>query len=108
MNSFPFNCYDLYHRWALRLWLHVLVFECLFNLKHNTFVMSNLIILVENLVSLFLLSILCFLLLNIYQSKLKFICVSPVDFLEHNVSDSFLFPKSKEKFIDDKYYQISC
>ena len=74
----------------------MLVFECLFNLKHNTFVMLNLIILVEKLVSLFLSSILCFLLLNIHQSKLKFICVSPVIFLEHNASDSFLFSKSKE------------
>ena len=74
----------------------MLVFECFFNLKLNTFVMFNLIILAENLVSLSLLSILCFLLSNIYQSKSKFICVSPVVFLKYNVSDSFLFPKSKE------------
>ena len=73
----------------------MLVFESPFNLKHNTFVMFNLIILMENLVSLSLLSILCFLLLNVYQSKSKFIYVSPVVFLKHNMSDSFLFPKSK-------------
>ena len=58
--------------------------------------MFNLIILMENLVSLSLLRILCFLLLNAYQSKLKLIRVSPVVFLKHNMSDSFLFPKSKE------------
>ena len=58
--------------------------------------MLNLIILVENLVSLFLSSILCFLLLNVHQSKSKFICVSPVVFLEHNASDSFMYLKSKE------------
>ena len=58
--------------------------------------MFNLIILMENLVSLFLSSILCFLLLNVYQSKSKFICESPVVILEHNASDSFLFLKSKE------------
>ena len=58
--------------------------------------MFNLIILVENLVSLFFSSILCFLLLNVYQSKSKFICESPVVFLGYSVSDSFLFPKSKE------------
>ena len=58
--------------------------------------MFNLIVLMENLISLSLSSILCFLLLNIYQSKLKFICVSLVVFLKNNMSDSFLFFKSKE------------
>ena len=65
-------------------------------LSYDIYVMFNLIIPMENLVWLSLLSILCFLLLNIYQSKSKFICVSPVVFLKHNMSDSFLFPKSKE------------
>ena len=61
----------------LGLWLHMLIFECF---KHNIFVMFSLIIDYshgESSFLIFFLSILCFLSLNIYQSKSKSICVYP-------------------------------